>query len=612
MDIRELKAELGNRSLSLCNTLFPEGKVEGQEFKIGSIEGESGRSLSVYLNGDRSGQWMDFATGDSGDMIDLIMATRRMDIKEAMEWGRRECNIREKHHAKIKSPQPKAFNKPKLPKRHQDEPLIKAMLDRGFQNCEGVINRHKIYGFNSARGNDVVFPYYTPEGELEFIKNKALDHDGNPGMCGQKDLKPILFGWQTMPPACRQLWIVEGEWDAIAATEIGFPALSVPMGGGKGAKQTKWIANEYENLARFDEIVIATDMDDQGELAAKEIADRLGDRCIRVKLPVKDINELLQSQGAEQAKFVLQKCYEDSKWQDPETLRSVAEFTDEITDYFEDKDGRTGGFSMGWSKTEDIDFRFRPSELVGCVGFSGSGKTMFLGQLALNAIAQDQKILIASMEMSPKNLLGRMFQQSCATPAPTIEYRTKVMEWMSQSLWLYIDNLNPKINDLLKCFEYAYRRYSVNTFVIDSLTCMCSHEDYRKQQEIVEQIVQFKNAFNCTVFLVTHSRKQEDESRAPGKFDVKGSGAITDLADSFFSIWKNKRKSEHLAVCNLTGDEPDEQIAKQWDVQVNVLKNRNGQYEGRIGFDFHDETCQYLDSRSAKPRKYVNFQKGAA
>ena len=160
--------------------------------------------------------------------------------------------------------------------------------------------------------------------------------------------------------------------------ELGFPALSVPWVA-EGAKQTKWIANEYENLSRFDEIVIATDMDEQGELAAREIEQRLGDRCIRVKLPVKDINELLQLQGAEQAKFVLQKSYEDAKWQDPETLRSVAEFSDDITDYFEDKDSRTGGFSMGWSKTEDIDYRFRPSELIGCVGFSGSGKTMFLG-----------------------------------------------------------------------------------------------------------------------------------------------------------------------------------------------------------------------------------------
>ena len=41
------------------------------------------------------------------------------------------------------------------------------------------------------------------------------------------------------------------------------PRLERPNGRWQGAKQTKWIANEYENLSRFDEIVIATDMDEQ-------------------------------------------------------------------------------------------------------------------------------------------------------------------------------------------------------------------------------------------------------------------------------------------------------------------------------------------------------------
>ena len=66
-----------------------------------------------------------------------------------------------------------------------------------------------------------------------------------------------------------------------------------------------------------------------------------------------------------------------------------------------------------------------------------------------------------------------------------------------------------------------------------------------------------------------------------------------------------------MQFCALTGQEPDPEVARQWDVQVNVLKNRNGQYEGRIGFDFHDETCQYLDSRGARPRKYIQWSKGA-
>ena len=80
-------------------------------------------------------------------MIDLIMHVRRIDIKEAMEWGRRECNIREKHHAKIKSAQPKAYNKPKLPAANDDNDVLeKVMLDRGFRNCR-LIERHGLFSY---------------------------------------------------------------------------------------------------------------------------------------------------------------------------------------------------------------------------------------------------------------------------------------------------------------------------------------------------------------------------------------------------------------------------------------------------------------------------------
>ena len=47
--------------------------------------------------------------------------------------------------------------------------------------------------------------------------------------------------------------------------ELGFPALSVPFGGGKGRKQLNWIEQEFENLKRF-EVIIATDMDEKVSL----------------------------------------------------------------------------------------------------------------------------------------------------------------------------------------------------------------------------------------------------------------------------------------------------------------------------------------------------------
>ena len=59
----------------------------------------------------------------------------------------------------------------------------------------------------------------------------------------------------------------------------------------------------------------------------------------------------------------------------------------------------------------------------------------------------------------------------------------------------------------------------------------------------------------------------------------------------------------------MLGEEPDEQYTKQWDMYLEVLKNRNGQYEGKVGFEFDSQCCQYRDRKKGKPRYYINYSK---
>src|SRR4051794_19140790 len=66
---------------------FPHGKITGREFKVGSLQGEAGESLSVDL---RSGKWKDFAAGDSGfDLIALRASMRHAGdrVAAARELG---------------------------------------------------------------------------------------------------------------------------------------------------------------------------------------------------------------------------------------------------------------------------------------------------------------------------------------------------------------------------------------------------------------------------------------------------------------------------------------------------------------------------------------------
>ena len=608
MDIKELVQQLAPNATAICGELYPDGRLESGCYKIGSIQGEKGRSMSVYLTGAQAGKWMDFSTGEGGDLLDLIMYSQGMTLVDAMDWAKKRFGIRDNSPSKKVAPaEQKKYTSPTPPLRNEHQHLHEYMEKRGFKDVGEVCFRYKIYETDARGGQDVVFPFFDAQGKETFIKTKPINHAGNPST--QKDLKPILFGWQNVPDTARKIWITEGEWDAIACSELGFPALSVPMGGGKGAKQTKWIAHEYDNLARFEEILIATDMDEQGELAAAEIMQRLGDRCYRVNLPTKDINELLQKQGYEQAQWMLESAYQEARWKDPETLHSVLDFEADIDDFFENQKDDTQGFSSGWDKLDEEDIKFRPNELWGVCGINGHGKSMWLNQLALNAVQQDQKVLIASMEMTPKSTMGRMLRQAGGSAHPPQPYRKKLLEWMSPNLWLFVDKLTPKPEDLMSCFEYAYRRYGIDTFIVDSLTNMVRQDDYEGQQRFIELLVNFKLSFPITVFIVTHVRKGESEYSAPNKYDVKGSGSITDLADGFLSVWKNKRKNEQLEQAEMLGEEPDEQYTKQWDMYLEVLKNRNGEYEGKVGFEFDSQCCQYRDRKNGKTRRYINYTK---
>jgi hypothetical protein len=70
----ELRAELLARLESVLATLFPAGKKRKGKFLIGDVLGSPGDSLEVVLDGEKAGLWTDRATGDGGDIFDLIAA----------------------------------------------------------------------------------------------------------------------------------------------------------------------------------------------------------------------------------------------------------------------------------------------------------------------------------------------------------------------------------------------------------------------------------------------------------------------------------------------------------------------------------------------------------
>lgn len=71
----DIAQQLARQALSVCQHYLAAGRREGRYWQVGNIHGEPGRSLYVRLEAGgrgKPGNWVDAATGEHGDLLDLI------------------------------------------------------------------------------------------------------------------------------------------------------------------------------------------------------------------------------------------------------------------------------------------------------------------------------------------------------------------------------------------------------------------------------------------------------------------------------------------------------------------------------------------------------------
>ncbi|MHA0336716.1 DUF7146 domain-containing protein [Sphingomonas aquatilis] len=93
-DASDLARRLARNAEGVCRHYFPNGRRQGRYWLVGDVEGTPGRSLFVRLAGPdagkgAAGKWTDAATGDHGDLLDLIAANQRLaSLADTLEEAR--------------------------------------------------------------------------------------------------------------------------------------------------------------------------------------------------------------------------------------------------------------------------------------------------------------------------------------------------------------------------------------------------------------------------------------------------------------------------------------------------------------------------------------------
>jgi Toprim domain len=120
--ISDVVERLAANAESVCRNYLPNGRRQGRYWLIGDVHGSLGRSLYVRLRPSgkgAAGKWTDSATGEHGDLLDIIRTSRRLrSFADAIDEARRFLGM-----------------PAKLPKREQRGKLQASRRSDGSVSC---------------------------------------------------------------------------------------------------------------------------------------------------------------------------------------------------------------------------------------------------------------------------------------------------------------------------------------------------------------------------------------------------------------------------------------------------------------------------------------------
>jgi len=254
---------------SICRELFPAGRKSGKEFKIGSITGEPGSSLSINT---QTGVWSDFATGDKGNILRLVEYARNLEIQSAADWlADRVGAIKPAPEPKKAEWTPQPFAPAPADEMHFVKKGKKPSFVWSYRDAESRIVGY-ILRYDTAAGKDILpLTWCKSASGLNAWQFKAM-----------RDPRP-LFNLPAIISSNEPVVIVEGEKAATAVIEAGWVATTW-AGGASSYAKTDW-----EPL-RGRDCVIWGDNDKPGQVAAESIAARLKGICASISIVVPPID----------------------------------------------------------------------------------------------------------------------------------------------------------------------------------------------------------------------------------------------------------------------------------------------------------------------------------
>lgn len=456
----------------------------------------------------------------------------------------------------------------------------------------------KLYGYRVGRDKHdkpiQIAPFYK-DGKLVAqklrYKNKDFKVVGN--------LSNTLFGQALVARGGKKLVITEGELDAMSISQVfsnKYPATSLPNGA-QSAK--KVLAENLEYLQSFEEVILAFDMDEHGQGAAKQVCETLiGVNFKIAELPAKDANECLKK-GLEDE---LRRSLWNAAVYQPDGILRLSDIVDDVKKPIEE------GLQWFLPTLTKYTYGRRLGEVYTIGAGTGVGKTDLLTQsIAFDTETLKERVGVFFLEQgvneTGKRIAGKIKGKLFHLP-PEGKWKPEELsealsgDW-TKNVTLYDSfgvadwaSLKPKIVYLAST--------GVKLFYLDHLTALATGQEQDEKkvlEEVMADIAKTAKALNIVIHLVSHlttpdkGASHEEGGRVTIR-QFKGSRAIGFWSFVMFGLERDQQnEDEHERTITTlrilkerqTGQAVGQTIRLKYDSKTGLL-SEEGEFDG-YGFD---------------------------
>jgi Toprim domain len=313
-DAGEIRQMLAERVDELVPALLPAARRIGAYWQAGNVAGDPGGSLYVHRASAKIGKWTDAATGEFGDLLDLVNAALfgGQELRRAMEWARDWLRLDPER------PPPSTPAQADRPKPHQatgdeakmavarnlwaaSQPPAGTLAEAYLVNRSITVQLPPTLRYHPAllhHATAVALPALIaaisgPGGKVTAIQRTFLDLRGRkaPVIDAKMSLGCMLDGTIRLAPAGEVLGLAEGLETALSAMQIHHILVWAACGC------------RFDRVAIPDtvrQLIVFGDNGEAGHCAAEkaEIAHAKPGRRFEARFPafdVKDWNDVLQA-----------------------------------------------------------------------------------------------------------------------------------------------------------------------------------------------------------------------------------------------------------------------------------------------------------------------------